>query len=471
MCREHDDLFTFYCRTCDENICSKCLSAKHKKHDFVDLRELQLEVQKQLDDVIKEKEAEKQNMIKSFDDLVQHERQSEMHFRDECAKIKDRVEAIKFAADDEGGKLMESLNSTKHQQDKEVKEGKHKIQTQTRVYDKEIQMIQQELRLQTASSSNDFVKESMKKLKALKPTSISIPDKQQLPLEEQVDGNQIRETIGKLLGAKKVSGIQISRGREGKKWNVLAKLDIIRILNLDKIGYCCSLCLIPDGSIWIGGDRCVYKMSSDCSTVLHQIPARKHYWCGYIACLQSGDAVVTYGGTPYVDRFTSNGRRVEFTYLPLKKTHDMAINSNDEVVISVNTGCIIIFSNKGTQLKEIEVDGGIKTFCTDRDGHIIVADPRSPNLTILDGMSGEVKTSWKVSVSDIEHLMCDRYGNVLVTNKEKNVYFFNKDGDVQKTFTMDCNIIIGICVNKEDHLLILMYKNYTHEIHVTKYLE
>ncbi|KAK3104817.1 hypothetical protein FSP39_010937 [Pinctada imbricata] len=471
ICREHDELFTFFCKTCDRNICSQCLSAKHKKHDFVDLRELQSELQKQLDDVIKEKEKEKQKMARNFDDLVQHEIKSEMQNKDECAKIKDRIRAIKVAADEEGEKLIESINSTKQQQDREVKEGKHNIQTQTGVYATEIHSIQQELRLQTASSLHGFVTESMKKLKSLKPVSIAIPDKHQLPFEG-VEDNHIRETIGKLFGSQKVSVTENTKDREGTKCNVLSNLEIIRTFNLDRIGHCFSMCLSPDGSIWIGGDRCVYKMSSDCSTVLHQLPTRNSYLFEYIACLQSGDAVVSYGvEVSYVDRFTSDGRRVEFTELPRRSTYDIAVNINDEVVISVDMECIIIFSNKGKQLRKIEVDGGIQTFCTDRDGHIIVAHPISPNLTKLDGRSGEVKISWRVSMSDIRRVTCDRYGNILARNFKKNVYVLDRNGKVKKTYTVDCDEISGICVNKEDHLLILMYKNDKYKIHVTKYLE
>ncbi|KAK3104553.1 hypothetical protein FSP39_012883 [Pinctada imbricata] len=470
ICREHDELFTFFCKTCDRNICSQCLSAKHKKHDFVDMRELHSEVQKQLDDVIKEKETEKQMMTRNFDDLVQHEIQSEMQNKDECAKIKDRVRAIKVAADEEGEKLIESINSTKQQQDKEVKEGKHNIQTQTRVYATEIQSIQQELRLQTASSLHGFVTESMKKLKSLKPISIAIPDKQQLPFEG-VEGNHIRETIGKLFGSQKVSVTENTEGRDGTKCNLFSNLEIIRTFNLDRIGRCWSMCLSPDGSIWIGGNGYVYKMSSDCSTVLNQITTRKSYSCSYIACLLSGDAVVSYGGVSHVDRFTSDRRRVEFTELSPKKTYDIAVNINDEVAISVDLRYIIIFSSKGKQLRKIEVDGGITTFCTYRDGHIIVAHRRSSNLTILDCRNGAVIKSWEVSISDITRLTCDRYGNVLATNMWKNIYFFSKNGDVQKTFTVDCDGINGICVNQDDHLLIVMVTKRKFEIKVTNYLE
>ncbi|KAK3104598.1 hypothetical protein FSP39_005876 [Pinctada imbricata] len=474
FCKDCDQILCDRCkRTCDRNICSNCLSSEHKKHDFVGLRELQSKVQKQLDDVIKEKETEKQTMTKNYDYLVQHEDKSGYHLKEQYAKIDDRVKAIKLAADEEGEILKESLSSIKHQQDEEVKEGKQKIHTLTGLYNKEIQSVRQELRLQTTSSLNGFVKESITKLKKLKPISIAIPDEQQLPFEEQVEDSQIRETIGKLIGSQYISEIEITKGgKDGAKCNVLSNLEIVRTFNVDKFRHCYSMCLSPDGSIWIGGIGYVYKMSSDCSTVLHQIPTRNSYVCYYIACLQSGDAVVSYGGgVPYVDRFTSDGRRVEFTELPRRKNYDKAVNTNDEVVINVDGNYIYIFSNKGKKLREIEVDGGIKTFCIDREGHIIVANRGSPNLTILDGRCGEVITLWRVSMSDIQHLTCNRYGNILATNWMENVYVLSKDGDVKKTYTVDFDGIMGICVNKEDHLLILMRKNDKYEIHVAKYLE
>ncbi|KAK3104968.1 hypothetical protein FSP39_014270 [Pinctada imbricata] len=463
FCREHDELFTFFCRTCDKNICAKCLSTKHKKHDFVDSKEFQ----KQMNDVIEEK----QRMTRNYDDFVQSEEKSDTHLKDQCTNTDERLEAIELGADEEGEKSKESLCSIIQQQE-EAKESKKIIQTQTglRLCDDDIHTDQQELPIQTTSSLNDFVKDSITKLKSLKPISIAIPDEQQVPCEEQRHENQIMETIGNQHGDK-ITEITEGEGKDGSECNGSSKLEISRTLNLNRFKSCCSMWLSPDGSIWIGGDGYVYKMSSDCSRVLHQITTRNSYGCGYIACLQSGDAVVSYGGVPYVDILASDGRRVDFTDLSPKSIYDIAVNNQDEIAINVAGKSIAIFTNDVQQLKEFNVGFGIETFCTDRDGHFIVAHPGSPYLTILDGRNGAVKTSWKVSISDIERLTCDRHGNLIASNNEKNVYFFSRNGEVQKTFTVDCDEIIGICVNEGDNLWILVCTNDEYKMHITTYLK
>ncbi|KAK3105036.1 hypothetical protein FSP39_015801 [Pinctada imbricata] len=255
MCRVHDKPFQFFCRTCDRNICAKCLSTKHKKHDFIDLHDLQSEVQKQLDDVIKEKEDEVQKMTKAHDDLEQHENESENYLKEKYASIDVNVKAIQKAAAEEGEKMKQSLYERIEQHDKEVKEGKQKIQGQTKVHRNEIHTIQQKLRLQTASSCNNFVKESKSKLQSLRFLSITIPDISQLFAEGRVDRNQIRQMIGNIGKMAEVSvmeyskrndetttGNVLSQGKdETTTGNVLSQLEIIRTLKLNKIEKCYML--------------------------------------------------------------------------------------------------------------------------------------------------------------------------------------------------------------------------------------
>ncbi|KAK3104521.1 hypothetical protein FSP39_003964 [Pinctada imbricata] len=421
-------------------------------HDFVGLSELELEIKKQLEDVIKEKKIEKQKMENNYHDLVQHESDSEIYLKEQYSTIDGRINAIKMTADEEGEKLKKSISSEISQQDKEVEKGKHKLQTQTVLYDDVIQTIQQELSLQTASTLNIFVKESITKLKSLKPTSITIPEiKYHFP-KETVDRNEIREMVGRV--------------REKPIIDV-DKIEITSTINLKTLGSLFSMCLSPDGSIWIGGSGVVCKMSSDCSATLRQIPARGSYSCGYIACLLSGDAVVSYGSIEYIDRFTSDGSRIEFSSLSPGVSYDIAVNSDDQVVIKVNKTTIVILSNEGKRFREYKLDGDIRAFST--DGNIIFARKGSGFLEILDGRSGKHIANLHVTLSDIECLTHDSYGNLLSANGKKNIYIGYKNR-CRRTFTIKCDDIIGICVNKDDNLLILIHIKKKCELRVAKYL-
>ncbi|KAK3105071.1 hypothetical protein FSP39_016637 [Pinctada imbricata] len=225
-------------------------------HDFVGIPELELEIKKQLEDVIKEKKIEKQKMENNYHDLVQHESESEIYFKEQYSIIDDRINAIKMTADEEGEKLKQSISSEINQQEEEVENGKHKPQTQTVLYDGVIQTVQQELCLQTASTLNVFVKESIIKLKSLKPMSITIPEIKYHFSKERIDRNEIREMVGRV--------------REKPIIDV-DKIEINSTINLKTLGNLFSMCLSPDGSIWIGGSGVVCKMSSDCSSTLRQM--------------------------------------------------------------------------------------------------------------------------------------------------------------------------------------------------------
>ncbi|KAK3104449.1 hypothetical protein FSP39_002291 [Pinctada imbricata] len=432
LCLERYKLFAFFCRTCQVNICSKCLSMKHKIHDFVGIHELQLEVKKQLEDIIKEKKIEKQIMENNYHDSVQHKGESEIYLKEQYSIIDDRINAIKMTADEEGEKLKKSISSEVNQQEEEAEKGKHKLQTQTVLYDGVIQTVQQELRLQTASTLNVFVKESITKLKALKPTSITIPEMKYHFSKETVDRNEIREMVGRL---------------QEKPIIDVDNVDVKSTTDLKTLGSLFSMCLSPGGSIWIGGSGVACKMSSDCSSTLRQIPARGSYSCGYIACLQSGDAVVSYGSTKYIDRFTSDGRRIEFSSLSPGVSYDIAVNSDDQVVIKMNKTTIVTLSNEGKRLREYKLDDGIRAFST--DGNIIFARKGSGFLEILDGRSGKHIGHLHVTLSDIECLTHDSYGYLLSTNGQRNIYIGYKNR-CRSTCTIKCDDIIRIFVNKDD---------------------
>ncbi|KAK3105394.1 hypothetical protein FSP39_024201 [Pinctada imbricata] len=469
LCQDHNVPFSFFCRTCDQNICSKCLSKKHKKHDFIDIHECQSELHKVLDTMLNEKETEKEQMTKNLVTWSEFETRCEKTLRENYKNIDKRVKAITSAATEEGEKLK-YLQSKEEGQMTESKESKEKIEARKDAYNAEIQAIKQNIPLQTTSSLNQFVKTSVSRLQSLKPLSIPTPRNSMFTIGS-INKDQIRDMIGRDGDQRDASGPSKDKTKKRGK-NVLEKLQIMRSHKLDIESGCYSMCVSPDGSIWIGGYGYVYKMSSDCSTVLHQIPARFPSWsCLYIACLQSGDGVVSDGGSSYVDRFTSDGRRVDFADLSPNDTRFIAVSDDDKVAIAVGKDIftptsVVLLSKEGKRLNEIETDANIASLCFDNDGNYVISDRKHQCLTTLD-RNGTVLKKTEMKKSYPERMACDRYGNILGI-MGKNVFLMNYEMKVQQSFTVDCDYINDICIDKDNRLFILVdgYK-----VIVAKYLE
>ncbi|KAK3104617.1 hypothetical protein FSP39_006286 [Pinctada imbricata] len=471
LCQDHNVPFSFFCRTCDENICSKCLSKKHKKHDFIDIHEFQSELHKELDTILNEKETEKEQMTKNLVTWSEFETRCEKTLRENYTNIDKRVKAITSAATEEGEKLKKYLQSKEEGQMTESKESKEKIEARKDAYNAEIQVIKQNIPLQTTSTLNQFVKTSVSRLQSLKPLSLPMPRSTTFTIGS-IKKDQIRDMIGRDGDQRDASGPSKDKTKKRRK-NVLEKLQIMRSHKLDVKSRCFSMCVSPDGSIWIGGMGYVFKMSSDCSTVLHQIPTGLLLWsCPYISCLQSGDAVVSYGVPSYIDRITSDGRRVEFTDRLPNYTSYIAVSDDDKVAIAVyndsgTSSSVVLFSKEGKRLNTIETDTEISSFCIDNDGNYVISDTKHQCLTTIDG-NGTVLKKTEMKESSLKRMTCDRYGNILGVNGN-NVFLINYEGKVQQSFTVDREDFINdICIDKDNRLFKLVdgYK-----VIVAKYLE
>ncbi|KAK3105079.1 hypothetical protein FSP39_016848 [Pinctada imbricata] len=471
LCQDHNVPFSFFCRTCDQNICSKCLSKKHKKHDFIDIHEFQSELHKELDTILNEKETEKEQMTKNLVTWSEFETRCEKTLRENYTNIDKRVKAITSAATEEGEKLKKYLQSKEEWQMTESKESKEKIEARKDAYNAEIQVIKQNIPLQTTSTLNQFVKTSVSRLQSLKPLSLPMPRSTTFTIGS-IKKDQIGDMIGRDSDQRDASGPSKDKTKKRRK-NGLEKLQIMRSHKLDIESGCYSMCLSPDGSIWIGGVGYVYKMSSDFSTVLHQIPTR---WsvcpCRYISCLQSGDAVVSYGGLSYIlDRFTSDGRRVDFADLSPNDTSYIAVSDDDKVAIAVGKDLftptsVVLLSKEGKRLNKIEMDVNIASFCFDNDGNYVISDIKHQCLTTLD-RNGTVLKKTEMKKSYPERMSCDRYGNILGVNG-LNVFLINDEMKVQQSFIVDCDYINDISIDKDNRLSILVDNT---KVIVAKYLE
>ncbi|KAK3104506.1 hypothetical protein FSP39_003660 [Pinctada imbricata] len=205
LCQDHNVPFSFFCRTCDQNICSKCLSKKHKKHDFIDIHEYQSELHRMLDSVINEKEVEEGEMSKKLVTWSEFENRCRETLTTNHAVINERVKAIQLAATEEGERLMKSINSQVVGQIAEAVENKEKVEAKRGFFHQEIQTIKRNIPLQTTSTLSPFVKTSVSRLQSLKPLSLPMPRSTMFTIGS-INKDQIRDMIGRDGDQRDVSG-------------------------------------------------------------------------------------------------------------------------------------------------------------------------------------------------------------------------------------------------------------------------
>ncbi|KAK3105320.1 hypothetical protein FSP39_022493 [Pinctada imbricata] len=477
LCQDHDELFTYFCRTCDKNICSMCLSLIHRKHDFVDLRILQSELQGILDDILREKREEKIQIVKNVDSLDECAKTCKSTLSERCNLIDDRVEAIKKAADEEGHKLKLSLESTADGTMKEVDERKQKLEGRKNVYEGEIELVQQELKLQTASTLNDYVKKSVSKLQSLKPLACPIPRNSTF-ITGKINRELIRDMIGKEGNMPELSddcgsseSIKPSDDVKGEN-GILSELKILKIHNLKGESIerdCFCICESPCGNFLIGSTFYICKVTPDFAKVLIQISTMST--CLKIACLFSSDIVVCYErGTSYLEIFNSDGRKAQSINLSPMYAYDIAVTNHDEFAVSSNNGSylskssLFMFTTKG-KVKDSKTDIAMGGLCMDKTGtKFWTSDKKSPYLISLD-RNGDVLRKIQISKSYLQKMTIDRHGNILGVPSnsnpfctiQKEIYLISDDGEVERTYLVECDKKINdICIDSKNRLLILV---------------
>ncbi|KAK3100654.1 hypothetical protein FSP39_023137 [Pinctada imbricata] len=366
LCQDHNEPFSFYCRQCDNSICSKCLSLIHKEHDLIEISVYQSELQDRLHDALTEKETENEQIKSTLDAIFKYEEECKKTLTESFAIIDERRKAIRQDVDEECEEMKTWLKTITDQQMKGVSENKRKVEERQFAYYETVQTVKRQLPLQTTTTLSQFVKTSICDFQSLKPLSYPIPR-----INTFVVGRGNKKYIREMIGSySSTDDIPCQSGRLNKENAVLKQLQIVSMYELDAQIRCRSICTSPDGNIWISDKSFVYKMSPDCSTILLKIPTRDNGMgsnlSSYIACLKSGDAVLFYDKSfhIYLDKFTSDGRREEFTrllpYFPYM--YGMTVSKQDEVIIAAGEKTrrrfykrIEIFSNEGKRLNSISV--------------------------------------------------------------------------------------------------------------------
>ena len=118
-CPEHDDEFLkLFCKTCKEAICRDCALVKHQSHEYVFVRDLRPEVQKELEmliKLVKGREVEFNEQTKTVQKILLQNastlKSCEKVINDHCQELIDAVEARR-------AKLLAELHETHEREDK-----------------------------------------------------------------------------------------------------------------------------------------------------------------------------------------------------------------------------------------------------------------------------------------------------------------------------------------------------------------
>ena len=396
-----------------------------------------------------------------------------------------RVKAIKNSAEVHGAALKSKLIDFKEKDVKCIASEIEKLQVIENEYNERTILLRQELESQTHASIAAFISQSENDIGSLQPVSITIPKERKLFSRAQVDDEAIRIMIGTFIENEQENSPPIEPNSSDEKERRMQQVstpfnnDLKRVREVAVGGLfsynVSSICVSPDGCIWLG--TCQGKVFLIDITIcaapkkLHVIETRDNskYVCGGIACLTSGDAVVAYGGIPYVDKFTLDGKMVDFAKIPGTSgilDGSIAVSGNEVFVFTFSE--LIILSEHGQILKTFKPNSIVNLAtcnCTMRlDGHITIYSKGI--LTTIDRDGKELSKQTNVG-EDIANLQCDRYGNILASNNEDSLYGILPIPNVSGKHIFRIKHK-QFCIDNEDRVLILTNKG---NISIFEYLK
>ena len=466
MCEIHTEPFSFHCRTCTTNICSKCLTQNHKKHDFVDMSEANAEIQKKLNDLLIQKDKEKQQMLENKEALLRYEASFAAYVKECESKVDDRVKAIQKSAEKHGATLKSKLLEIKKKDDKFIASHIEKLQGIENNYSERIALAQQELWSQTHASIIAHCAQSETEIRSLHPISVPVPNQMNfLNFLTQIDDETIHKMVGTFIEENIPSLEPTMAGEDDTTMekspppfqNELKLVDEVHVNGLSShkvLGMCAS----PHGCVWLGTYGSVFLIDmkvSAATKTLQIIDGRKilfclYFDCGNIACLNSGDAVVAYGGSYiHVDRFTRDGKRVDFAYIRGDSQLEGIAVSGNQVLVFTKTEYFIL-SDLGETLKMIKPNVTMSHATITFEGQVILYSEGA--FVTINRNDKELEKRGNLG-NDIENLQCDQYGNILA-NKDDSLYFLRPQGTDIQRFRIGHKSFM-FCIDNEDHVLIL----------------
>ena len=95
VCEDHNEILSFFCRTCSKHICNKCLTSKtHRSHEFTDIHTYSEEVTDRIQKKIAEERAKNDVMKNEMKKIVERNNKRMRECDENIAKIKDSVDTL-----------------------------------------------------------------------------------------------------------------------------------------------------------------------------------------------------------------------------------------------------------------------------------------------------------------------------------------------------------------------------------------
>ena len=246
-----------------------------------------------------------------------------------------------------------------------------------------------------------------------------------------------------------------------------------------------SLCAGPDGSIWIGHLGFIRLVSRENGTILTTVKCREKehgtFACCYIACLSTGDAVASYGASPYVDKITCDGQRMDFTDVSPHRSYDIAVTQENNVIICINDGSLLVLSETAQRIRRISNLNFAEPLCNPcaynylalKGSEFVTHSVSSGKFTVIDGLlTPTVISTFKVLDKDgnsvrqqieapqticIKAYICDDHGNIVATNRDHDIFVLTITGELKEVYSLPHDRIRSMSCVCENNLLIGTY--------------
>ena len=398
-------------------------------------------------------------------------------------QIDQQVLVIKKAVDAEANALKDELGERQHKGTQKTKVRREKIQQVSQHAADEIEAIRQDLRSQSRTSISQFQGDVIKSLGSLHLQPQSTPTLFRAYHHGSLNPQDLRRMIGELDVHQVTSediAVQQRRNIQGhqKDFNECSsslRKGIVTVTVIPSNTYTdiCSLCVASDGNIWLGCYELVRLIDKDGREIIF-LSSRESYNCYYIACLPTRDALVSYGGTNYIDRFTRNGNRVDFADVSPNYSYDIAVTSSGEVLVLLNNNALLILSENGTKLKYTVVSACINTRLFEsnmamKGNEIAIYNPSLDTLKLIRKDSSRVGDVIKVPKTlTIKSFICDDHGYIVTTNGGNDINVLSVTGTLKQTYTLPGKNILSLARGNGDDILVGTESG---EVRILNYLE
>ena len=472
ICAKHSEHLLFRCRKCDVNICAKCLAKDHKSHDFIDLGELYSETKEDIQKSLDEKESEKAKLDAELTELTQYEADYESYVKECESAIDEQISVVKEAADEVAKTLKGEVRERQSIDTQKSKDRRKSIQQASQHAADEIEIIRHNLLSQSRTSISQFHDDVRQRLRSLHLQPQRTPKLIRAYRHGRLNRNDLRRMIGELDVHQVTSedlSFQQCRNIQGREKNLneccsSLRKDIVTVavIPLKTHRYICSLCVASDGNIWLGCHGLVRLIDKDGSEIIC-VSCRNGYYCIYITCLSSCDALVSYGNTNYIDRFTRSGNTADFANVSPNMSYDIAVTSSSEVLVRLGNNTLLLLSENGTKLKYLDVSdftvnsSSCETYMAMKGNEIAIRNSSLGTLQLIRKDGSRVGEVIKVPKNVIiKRFICDDHGHIVTTDGKRDINILSMTGTLKRTYHLPGKTILSLARGSGDDILVGM---------------